>query len=115
MNYQIYHFCEMARMIQAQSASLAFFMETILKIYNWIKEFVMKHSKNTYTSTKLFIVKKLLEIKTFFLNFFNFGGDVNDEREKLIKKEISFIDKMIKYLLISSSVAFIFTYMTSKN
>ncbi len=114
MNYQIYHFCEMARMIQAQSASLAFFIETIFKIYNWIKEFTMKHSKNTYISTKLYIVKKLMEIKIFFVNFFNFRGEVNEEREKLLKNEISFIDKMIKYLLITSSAAFFFTYMTSK-
>lgn len=114
MNYQIYHFCEMTRMIQAQSASLAFFMETILKIYNWIKEFVIKHANNTYLSVKLYFVKKLSEIRTFFLNFFNFSGEVNDEREKMIKQEISFIDKMIKYLIISSTSAFIFTYMTSK-
>merc|ERR1712032_150292 len=96
MNYQIYHFCQMATMIQAQSASLAFFFETVMKIYRWLKEFVMKHANNTYTSTKLYFLKKLQEIKTFFLNLINF------------------IDRMIKYLVISSTAAFIFTYLTSK-
>lgn len=113
MNYQIFHFCEMTRMIQAQSASLAFFMETVVKIYKWIKEFIIKHASNTYLSVKLFIVRKLLEIKNFFINFFNFSGEVNDEREKIIKNEINFIDKVIKYLIISSTMGFFFTYLTS--
>ena len=45
LNYQMFHFCEMTRMIQAQSASLAYFLEIMKKVYTWSKNFISTNTK----------------------------------------------------------------------
>jgi hypothetical protein len=98
MNYQMYHFCEMTRMIQAQSASLAYFMEIMGKVYAWIKNFITTKSKSFYNSTKLKLVERLLKIKKKLKEFFS-KEEVVDHK---LKSQIKALDYVITILLVSA-------------
>ena len=98
MNYQMYHFCEMARMIQAQSASLAYFMEILIKVYKWLKEYVTNNSKSFYTKSKLLLIEKLIKIKQILKEFFV----KTDLEENKIKSQIKVLDYIISVLLITA-------------
>ena len=98
MNYQMYHFCEMTRMIQAQSASLAYFMEIMGKIYSWVKNFIMTNSKSFYNNTKIKLIERFLKIKLVIKEFFS-KNEVEDHK---LKSQIKALDYIITILLISA-------------
>lgn len=98
MNYQMYHFCEMTRMIQAQSESLAYFMEIMKKIYSWLKNFITTKSKSFYNSAKLKIVERLLKIKQKLKEFFS-KEEIEDHK---LKSQIKALDYIITILLVSA-------------
>jgi hypothetical protein len=102
-NYQMFHFCEMARMIQSQSASLAFFFELIMKAYNWIKEKVGGSMKSFYLETKLKIIEKLRKMKVIIKEFFQ-RSDLEDDK---LRKHIKALDYILT-ILIFMTVAGIF-------
>jgi hypothetical protein len=98
MNYQMFHFCEMARMIQAQSASLAYFLEILGKGYEWIKTFITTKSKNFYDKSKLALIERLIKIKKYLKEFFS-RQEVEDSK---LKSHIKALDYIISILLISA-------------
>lgn len=98
MNYQMFHFCEMTRMIQAQSASLAYFIEIMTKVYGWIKTFISTNSKAFISKSKLFIIQKLVKIKMYLKEFFG-NKDIEDKK---LKSHIKVLDYMITLLLITT-------------
>ena len=111
----MFHFCEMTRMIQAQSASLAYFLEIMGKIYFYIKEFIVTKSKSSYLSVKMYLINKLLSIKQFLSDFFLVNQvDNNQENESKIKNHITILDKLIKYLLISAAVGYTMKFVFGK-
>jgi len=97
----------MTRMIQAQSASLVYFIEIMGKIYAYVKDFIMKNTKNCYLGAKLYLINKLITIRQFISEFF-FVNQVNNnkENESKIKDHIYILDKLIKYLLITAAVGY---------
>jgi len=111
----MFHFCEMTRMIQAQSASLTYFLEIMGKLYIFIRDFISTKSKSVYLSTKMYLITKLLSIKQFLIDFFLLDRvENNEENESKIKNHIKIIDKLIKYLLFSAAIAYTVKYIFGK-
>ncbi len=102
-------------MIQAQSASLAYFLEIMGKVYGYVKESIVTKSKSGYLSVKIYLINKLLNIKQFMYEFF-YINQVNDdqENESKIKNHIKILDKLIKYLLISAAVGYTMKFVFGK-
>lgn len=115
----MYHFCEMTRMIQAQSASLVYFMDIIGKVYSYVKEFILTRSKNCYDSTKIYLVEKLINLKKFFKEFFSIQNNKEEcddtENNKKIKNHIKILDNLIKYLLISAALGYTLKFIFGKH
>jgi hypothetical protein len=96
LNFQMYHFCEMTRMIQAQSASLAFFFELCLKAYEWVKTNVGGRMKSFASETKLKLIEKLFKLKSAIKEFFN-KGEIEDKK---LKSHIKALDYIITILIV---------------
>lgn len=98
LNYQMFHFCEMTRMIQAQSASLTYFLEIMKKAYDWVKTFITNHTKSFINNTKLLLIQKLVKLKQNLKEFFT-TKEVEDDK---LKKHIKALDYMITILLVGA-------------
>ena len=108
----MFHFCEMTRMIQAQSASLAYFFEILSKVYIYVKEFLITKSKTSISSLKLYIVGKLIKMKEFLKEFFS--SNTNPENATKLKDHILILDKLIKYLLLSAAAGYTIHFVFGK-
>ena len=99
-NYQIFHFCEMTRMIQAQSASLVYFFQLITKAYKWIKEKIGGNIKEFFIQSKMKTLSKIISLKMFIDEFFN-KRDIEDEKLRTHIKALDFILKILIFISIS--------------
>lgn len=104
MNFQLFHLCELARMIQQQSVSLTFLMEMSCKFYDIIK-YVMKDKLYEYiVSFKSKTIEKIMKIREFLYDFLN-NNTLKDDSK--LKNEIKLLDKFLIFLLISGVITFI--------
>ena len=84
-NYQMYHLCEMIKLIKRQKPTLNFFKSLIISSFNAIKQ-------------KYYDIIQM--IKNYFLNLKNIFTFNNDKfNEEDIKYHIKLIDYLIKFLL----------------
>lgn len=104
MNYQMYHFCEMTRMIQAQSTSLVYFLEIMTKAYNWVKMFIQTKSKSIYDSTKLSIITKCTKMKQIIKEFLS-RETIEDDK---LRKQIKILDYILGVLITMAVAGLIF-------
>jgi hypothetical protein len=86
----------MTRMIQAQSASLAYFFELCVKAYEWVKVNLAGKFKTYLNDTKLKFIEKLVKIKITIKEFFN-RNEIEDQK---LKSHIKALDYIITILLI---------------
>ena len=84
-NYQMYHLCEMIKLVQRQKPTLKYFKSIILSAFKAIKE--------KYFS----IIAKIKEYLKNLKNAFSLNNDKYDEEE--LKKHIKIIDFAINFLL----------------
>ena len=85
INYQMYHLCEMLKLIKNQKTNLKFFKSLIISAFKAIKK---KFYDTIYT------------IKEYFLNLKNIFSFNNDKyNEEDIKNHLKVIDIIIKLLL----------------
>ena len=92
----MFHFCEMTRMIQAQSASLIYFFELLTKAYKWSKEKIGDKIKNFFNDTKLKTLSKMISIKIMLKEFFK-GGEIEDKK---LRNHIKALDYILSILII---------------
>ena len=84
-NYQLYHLCEMIKLVQRQKPTLKFFKSIIISAFKAIKE-------------KYFaIITTIKEYLKNLKNIFSFNNDKYDEEE--LKTHIKIIDYAINFLL----------------
>ena len=84
-NYQLYHLCEMIKLVQRQKPTLKFFKSIIISAFKAIKE-------------KYFaIITTIKEYLKNLKNIFSFNNDKYDEEE--LKTHIKIIDCAINFLL----------------
>ena len=84
-NYQLYHLCEMIKLVQRQKPTLKFFKSIIISAFKAIKE-------------KYFaIITTIKEYLKNLKNIFSFNNDKYDEEE--LKNHIQIIDYAINFLL----------------
>ena len=84
-NYQLYHLCEMIKLVQRQKPTLKFFKSIIISTFKAIKE-------------KYFaIITTIKEYLKNLKNIFSFNNDKYDEEE--LKTHIKIIDYAINILL----------------
>ena len=84
-NYQMYHLCEMIKLIKNQKPTLKFFKAMIISAFNTLKQ-------------KYYEIIKT--IKDYFINLkdiFSFNNDKYNEED--LKRHIQIIDYIIKFLL----------------
>jgi hypothetical protein len=93
----------MARMIQAQSASLAFFFELVMKAYTWLKEKIGGSVKSFYLDSKLKLIEKFRKMKIMIKEFLQ-RDNLEDEK---LRKQIKALDYILT-ILIFMAVAGIF-------
>lgn len=104
MNFQLFHLCELARMIQQQSASLTFLMEMSYKLYDLIK-YVLKEKLFEYIKHfKSKTIEKIIKIREFLSDFLNTNTLKEDSK---LKNEIKLLDKFLIFLMISGVITFI--------
>ena len=84
-NYQMYHLCEMIKLVQRQKPTLKFFKSILISAFKAIKE--------KYFSIITMIKEYLKNLK----NIFSFNNDKYDEEE--LKNHIKIIDYAINFLL----------------
>ena len=101
---QIYQFCEITRMIQAQSGSLVFFFDLCKSGYNHVKNFLVNNTRSIIDKTKLKILQILMNIKNAIKEFFQ---RENNSNEKL-QNEIKWIHKVLTILIITTLCGLIF-------
>ena len=83
-NYQMFHLCEMIKLIKNQKSTIIFFKSLIISSFNAIKQ-------------KYYEIIQM--IKDYFVNLkniFTFNNDKYDEED--LKNHIKFIDYVIKFL-----------------
>ena len=85
-NYQLYHLCEMIKLVQRQKPTLKFFKSIIISAFKAIKE-------------KYFAIITTIKeyLKNLKKNIFSFNNDKYDEEE--LKNHIKIIDYAINFLL----------------
>ena len=84
-NYQMFHLCEMIKLIKNQKPTITFFKSLIISAFNAIKQ-------------KYYEIIQM--IKDYFVNLkniFTFNNDKYNEED--LKNHIKFIDYVIKFLL----------------
>jgi hypothetical protein len=86
----------MTRMIQAQSASLAFFFELILKAYEWAKTNIAGKLKTYLNETRLKLIQRLLKLKAQIKEFFQ-HEEIEDQK---LKSHIKALDYILTILLV---------------
>jgi len=84
-NYQMYHLCEMIKLIKNQKPTLKFFKAMIISAFKALKE---KYYE---------IIKTLKEYFSNLKNVFTFNNDKYNEED--LKSHIQIIDYAIKFLL----------------
>ena len=84
-NYQMYHLCEMIKLIKNQTPTLKFFKAMIISAFKALKE---KYYE---------IIKTLKEYFSNLKNVFTFNNDKYNEED--LKRHIQIIDYIIKFLL----------------
>ena len=84
-NYQLFHLCEMIKLVQKQKPTLKFFKALLISAFKAIKE--------KYFS----IIAKIKEYLKNLKNAFSLNNDKYDEEE--LKKHIKIIDFAINFLL----------------
>ena len=84
-NYQMYHLCEMIKLIKRQKPTLKFFKELIISAFKALKE---KYYE---------ILEKLKEYLKNIKNIFSFNNDKYNEED--LANHIKIIDYAIKFLL----------------
>lgn len=99
MNFQLFHLCEMVRMIQQQSAALTFLYETVSKLYNWSKTFAKEKSTSAFNSLKSSFINRLTKIKNFLRDFLNTSELSPDSK---LRQHIKLIDNILTILLLSA-------------
>lgn len=112
MNFQLYHLCELARMIQQQSNALCFLYEIICKGYKMFQDYLYDRLKQLYIKIKIYLFNKIAQIRQSIKEFFIINNDKLDSYK--VKNQIKIIDKILLIALIFSGSTIILQLISSK-
>lgn len=111
MNFQLFHLCELARMIHQQSAALGFLYEMITKAYATVKAYTVSKSTGLYESISQQALTKVKAIKTFLKEFVSKSSDLDDSK---IKQHIKLLDKILLLIIMVSGVSMLAQIVVNK-
>lgn len=104
MNFQLFHLCELARMIQQQSSALAFLYEMLSKFFGFLRVYAKDKSIEIFSELKNSTFQKINNLRNFIKDFLNTNSQTEDSK---LRSHIKMLDKMLIFLLISGLIALI--------
>lgn len=105
MNFQLFHLCELARMIHQQSAALTFLYEMIHKGYSAVKGYTFSGVKSLLSSIKNGTISRLVRMRNFIKEFLSKSDELKDEK---IKQQIKLLDRLLFITLIIAASGMLF-------
>lgn len=111
MNFQLFHLCELARMIQQQSAALTFLYEMISKVYSVVKTYAKENMISLFSSIKNGTISKLIRLREIVTEFLNTSPSTEDSK---LKKHLKILDKMLIVLLTISVAGYLGNFVVTK-
>jgi hypothetical protein len=100
MNFQIFHLCELARMIHQQSTALAYLYDIIKKGYILINTYCKDKTLSLISTIKTKIKEKILSIRKQIKEFLSKSSELENSK---IRRHIKVIDNILFILLIIAS------------
>jgi hypothetical protein len=100
MNFQIFHLCELARMIHQQSTALYFLYDIVKKGYSTVNTYAKDKIKLIFFSLKNYGIDKIIKLKKFTKEFLSKSENLEDNK---IRNHIKLLDKLLIFMLILAS------------
>ena len=100
MNFQIFHLCELARMIHQQSTALLFLYDIIKKGYSTVNTYAKDKIRSIFSSLKNYGIDKIIRLKQFTKEFLSKSENLEDNK---IRSHIKILDKLLIFMLILAS------------
>ncbi len=100
MNFQLFHLCELARMIHQQSTALAYLFDLFKKGYSLVNNFAKDKIMSLIYTIKKYSIDKIIQLKKFTKEFLNKS---NNQEDTTLKSHIKLLDRALFILIIISS------------